>query len=134
MVKNKGKYLLFTMILIAGLLIASCQAQSEPEPAEPSGNPTFIQTVEVEQRGDEYYAIVTGWYPDACSETGDIVQDVEGDTIHLTIFSTKPDNVACAQMLTDFSEEILLGTGNLAPGEYTIIVNEDQVETTFNLF
>ena len=134
MLKNKGKYVLFAMILIVGLSIASCQGQSKPEPAVSSGNPTFIQNVEVEQRGDEYYVIVTGWYPNAWSETGKIVQEVEGDTIHLMIFSTKPEDVACAQMLTDFSEEILLDISDLASGEYTIIVNEDQVETAFTLF
>ena len=130
---NSVKTRLMLLILIIGLSLAACQSQAEPEVAEPSGNPTFIQTVEVEQRGDDYYAVVTGWYPDACSSTGDIVQEVDGDTIYLTIYSTRPEDMVCAQMLTDFSDDILLDTDGLESGVYSIIVNEDNARTTFTL-
>jgi hypothetical protein len=113
------------------LFFVACQGASQA--TEPSGNPTFIQTVEVVERDGEYYALVYGWYPDACSQTGDIVQEVEGDTIHLTIYSTQPEGMVCAQILTEFTEEILLDTEGLDSGEYTLIVNEDNAITTFTL-
>ena len=70
----------------------------------------------------EYYARVAGHYPDACSEISEVVQTVEGNTIHVTIYSTRPEGMVCAQMLTPFTEEILLDTEGLEPGEYTVIV------------
>lgn len=121
------------VVLILSLSVVACMGDKEPEQSEPTGNPTYIDTVEVEERGGEYYAIVTGHYPDACSTTGDIVQKVEGNTLNLTIYSSRPEDMVCAQMLTPFTEEILLDTEGLEPGEYTVIVNEDNVMTTFTL-
>jgi hypothetical protein len=133
-----AKHLRWILILVLGLSLVACLGEEEtptpkPEPSVSTGNPTYIDTVKVEERGGDHYAIVQGSYPDACSKTGDIVQEVEGDTIYLTIHSTKPEDMMCAQTLTPFTEEILLDTEGLESGEYTVIVNEDQATTTFTL-
>ena len=143
---NNAKRLKWIVILILSLSLVACLGGTEvPSPtveqSEPTRNPTYIETVEVEERDGDYYAIVKGSYPDACSETSDIVQEVEGNTIYLTIYSTRPEGMMCAQVLTEFEEEILLDTEGLEPGEppgeppgeYTVIVNEDQATTTFTL-
>jgi hypothetical protein len=135
---NKTKRLRWIVILILSLSLVACLGGTEvpspePEQSEATGNPTYIETVEVEERDGDYYAIVKGSYPEACSKTGDIEQEVEGDTIHLTIYSTRPEGMMCAQALTPFTEEILLDTEGLAPGDYTVIVNEDDATTTFSL-
>lgn len=116
---------------MAGLAVAGCQSSAEPQEAELGTGAAFIQTVEVEERDGEYWAVVEGWYPDACSTYGGSKQEVEGDTIHLTVTSTRPEDLACAQVLTDMTEEILLDTDDLDPGEYTLIVNVDNAMTTF---
>ena len=126
------------VVLILSLSLVACLGGTEEptptgEPSEATGNPTYIDTVEVVERGGDYYAFVKGSYPDACSKTGDIVQEVEGNTIYLTIYSTRPEDMMCAQTLTPFTEEILLDTEGLEPGEYTVIVNENQASTTFTL-
>jgi hypothetical protein len=133
-----AKRLKWIAILILSLSLVACLGGTEePTPAveqsEATGNPTYIETVEVVERDGDYYAIVKGSYPDACSKTGDIVQEVEGDTLYLTITSTRPEDMVCAQTLTPFTEEILLDTEELEPGEYTVIVNEDQATTTLTL-
>ena len=125
------------LILLSSPSLAACLGGTEAptptvEQSEPTDNPTYIETVEVVER-DGHYAIVEGSYPDACSKTGDIVQEVEGNTLHLTITSTRPEDKVCAQALTPFTEEILLDTEGLDPGEYTVIVNDDQATTTFSL-
>ncbi len=130
---NNAKRLRWVVVLILSLSLVACMGDKEPEQSEPTGNPTYMDTVEVEERGGEYYAIVAGHYPDACSTTSDIVQEVEGNTLHLTIYSTRPEDMMCAQVLTPFTEEILLDTEGLEPGEYTVIVNEDNAMTTFTL-
>ena len=95
--------------------------------------PTFVDSVTVEQRGGDYYAIVEGNHPDACSETGDIVQEAAGNTIYLTIHSTKPEDMVCAQALAPFEEEIRLDTRGLDPGEIIVVINTNQAQTTFTL-
>ena len=121
------------VVLSAFLAVAltACQAGAEPEEVELGSGAAFIQTVEVKERDGEYWAVVEGWYPDACSTYGGSKQEVEGDIIHLTVTSERPEDLACAQMLTDMTEEILLDTDDLSPGEYTLIVNEDNAQTTF---
>ena len=124
---------LIGMLLAAGLVVVGCSSEAEPQEAELGTGAAFIQTVEVEERDGEYWAIVEGWYPDACSTYGGSEQEVEGDTIQLTITSTRPEDLACAQVLTDMTEEILLDTDDLDPGEYTLIVNVDNAMTTFTI-
>ena len=150
---NLFTYKPLVVLLITSLLLTACTwvidpelvgpVQSDPVQAEPvqaapeenmvTGNIAFIQTVEIEEREGDYYATVTGWYPDACSVTDEIVQEVDGDTIHVTITSKRPADMVCAQMLTDFEEEFLLETEGLEAGEYTVIVNEDNAMTTFSI-
>ena len=120
-------------LIVAGVVLASCQSAAEPQEAELGTGVAFIQTVEVEARDGEYWAIVVGWYPDACSTYGGSKQEVDGDTIHLTVTSTRPEELACAQVLTDMTEEILLDTDDLDPGEYTLIVNLDNAMITFTI-
>ncbi|MFV1858566.1 MAG: hypothetical protein ACC647_04365 [Anaerolineales bacterium] len=119
--------------VVVGLLAAGCQSSAEPQEAELGTGAAFVQTVEVEERDGEYWAVVEGWYPDACSTYGGSKQEVKGDTIQLTITSTRPEGLACAQVLTDMTEEILLDTDDLTPGEYTLIVNVDNATTTFTI-
>lgn len=109
---------------------AACRSEAEPEV---TGNPTYIDVVEIEQRGDEYWAVVEGNYPDACSTTNGTVQTVNGDTIHLTIYSQRPEDVACAQMLTPFMDQILLDTDERQPDEYTLIINENNAMASFTI-
>ncbi len=117
-----------TALLIAGLVIlaglAACGADSEAAPAELGEGPAFVEDVAVEDRDGEYWAKVTGFYPDACSTYGGSDQQVNGNTIALTVTSTRPEDAVCAQALTDMTEEILLDTDGLAPGRYEVVVNE----------
>jgi hypothetical protein len=107
-------------------LFASCTilvACATPEEAQTTSSPTFVDSVVVEERNGDYYAIVSGNHPDACSTTGDIEQEVSGHTITITIYTDRPTDAICAQILTPFEEEILLDTGGLDPGSYDIDVN-----------
>ncbi len=70
---DKAKRLMWLVILILSLSLTACLGETEaPSPAleqsELTGNPTGIESVEV-----------------------------EGSTIHLTIYSTGPEGMMCAQ-------------------------------------
>jgi hypothetical protein len=119
-------YLLF--LIATGTLLAACATREE---AQTTSAPTFVDSVEVEERDGDYYATVRGNHPDACSTTGDIEQEVSGRTITVTIYTDRPTDEICAQILTPFEEEILLDTGGLEPGQYTLDVNG--TVTTFTI-
>jgi hypothetical protein len=116
------------------IMLASGCGGAESKTLDPEAlNPTFVQTVVVVERSGEFYAEVEGWLPDACSSLAGAEQQVDKKTIYLTVYSTRPKDLDCAQMLVDFSEEIRLETNGLQPGTYRLVANEDQAETTFQI-
>ena len=113
------------------LAVATVACGSDDEPELGSGV-VFIQNVEVVERDGEFIAVVEGWYPDACTTFGGSRQEVDGDTVTLTVASEPGTDAVCAQVLTDMREEIVLDVGDLDPGAYTLIVNEEAM-TTFTV-
>lgn len=85
----------------------------------------FVDAVTVAEQGDgAYVAVVDGNYPSACAELGAVGRSVEGDTLVIRMCSVEPADVACAQQLTPFTETLPIVTDDLAPGTYTVVVNE----------
>ncbi len=112
-------------IVLALLVAVTMVAGGSDDEAELGSGVVFVQEVEVIERDGEYIAIVTGWYPDACSTFGGSRQEVDGDTITLTVASEPGTAAVCAQVLTDMQEEIRIDVDDLDPGEFTLIVNEE---------
>lgn len=121
------------------LLVAACTSTPAPEgnasesaAAEPNGDLAIVQSVTVGQREGHYYATITGDYPDACTYVSSVEQEVEGSTISINIRTQSPPDVMCAAVITPFTVDVLLATGGLMPGNYTVVVN-DGPSTTFAL-
>jgi hypothetical protein len=108
-------------------------APPEPEPELPTESLAIVDSVTVEERDGDYYAIVEGNYPDACTRTSSVEQEVDGSTIELSIYTSAPPDLVCATVLTPFTEELLLDTDGLEPGEYTLVVNGGMATTTFSI-
>ncbi len=104
-----------------------------PEPQAPIESQAFVDSVTVEERDGEYYAIVQGNYSDACTTTSSVEQEVDGGAFDLQVNMARPPDLMCAAVLTPFTEEILLETEGLEPGEYSLIVNDGMAETTFTI-
>lgn len=64
-----------------------------------------------------------GTLPDACTEIGDIEQEIDGDTIRITINTERQRDLMCAQVISEFSVDIEIDTTGLSAGEYQIDVN-----------
>ena len=62
---------LIGILIVAGLAVAGCQSSAEPQEAELGTGAAFIQTVDVEERDGEYWAVVEGWYPALPSRLSD---------------------------------------------------------------
>ena len=122
---DRKLWMIFALVGLS-LALAACGGASEEETAagSESAAETMVDGVVIEQRDSHSYAVVNGFYPDACSRISSIQQDVEGSTINLTLFTDRPADLMCAAMLTPYTVDILLATGGLAPQEYTVTVNE----------
>lgn len=63
-----------------------------------------------------YSALVSGFCHDNCSTTGDKERRVQGSTIRVTIYTSKPGDYLCEPILTPFAEQIRLDVDGLSPG------------------
>lgn len=93
----------------------------------------IVDSVVVEEREGQYVAVIQGNYPDSCTSKGAISQRVDGTTFNITITAVSPPGVICAQVLVPFTEEVLLETEGLEPGEYNVDVNSGLATTTFTI-
>jgi inhibitor of cysteine peptidase len=79
----------------------------------------------------QVHAAVKGDFPDACTSIGTVNQRREGNTIYVELMTTRPADMACAQVITPFEHNIPLDVVGLPAGTYTVDVNG--VTETFTL-
>ena len=91
----------------------------------------MVDGVVVETINQHQYAVVNGFYPDPCTRISEVNQTVDGSRFVITLSTDRPDDLVCAQMLAEYEISLLLETGGLTPGEYTVEVNDR--ETSFSL-
>ena len=115
--------IVFTM-LVACTSSSGTQAIPGSESPEKNGNPAMVDSVTIEQRDKHFYAVINGFYPDACTYVSSVDQVVKDNTINIRLLTDRPAEVMCATMLTPFTVDILLTIGGLMPQEYTVVVNE----------
>jgi hypothetical protein len=128
---------LLIFIVILSILAACSNAAESQESTNSAGSAAngslaMVDSITVERIDNQNYAVINGNYPDTCARISSVEQDVEGDTFNLKLYTKSPEDVMCAMMLTPFTVNILLTTGGLLPGEFSVIVNEGP-STTFTL-
>jgi len=129
---KKSLWVLLIAMLALGLTLAACDSDGEDDDSEHvEGTAAMVDGVVVEEQMGHQYAVVNGFYPDACTRISDVDQDVDGSTISINLQTDRPEDLMCAQMLTEYTVSILLEVGGLMPGEYTVTVN-DTLSTTFD--
>ena len=131
---RKALWVTLIAMLVLGLLLAACDSDADGEDDDSEhaeGTAAMVDGVAVEEQMGHQYAVVNGFYPDACTKISDVDQDVDGSTISINLQTSRPEDLMCAQMLTEYSVSILLEVGGLVPGEYTVTVN-GAPSTTFN--
>ena len=133
-VKSGSTWRVMITLTFLALLVA-CGGASEtqdPDSASPPGKDVTLamaDSVAVEQRDNQFYAVVTGNYPDPCTSIRSVEQISEGNTLRITLLTDRPADSMCAAVLTPFTIDVLLTTGGLGPGEYSVIVNEGPSST-----
>jgi len=71
----------------------------------------------------QVHAAVKGDYPDACTSMGTVKQRREGNTFYVEVFTYRPADLACAQVITPFEHTVPLDVVRLPAGTYTVDVN-----------
>jgi hypothetical protein len=111
-----------------------------PEPPAPtppgssiSGEATVesVELLMLESFPVQVRAVVKGYTPDSCTTISDIKQERESNTFNVTIITTRPADLMCAEVITPFEETIPLDVVGLKAGTYTVNVNG--VSATFTL-
>ena len=64
---------------------------------------------------------VTGWLPDSCTTHHETHLMQEGNTITIQITTIRPKDFACATVVTDYQEKVVIGA--LPAGDYKVVVN-----------
>lgn len=127
-------------LLVGALALGACRGDDAEEAeggdmpdVEMEAGPLFVDDVSAEAGDDGSIEVtLTGNFPNACSVVGESTTTVDGNTITVEIGSAKPVDVMCAQQLTPFEETTTIEPEEpLAPGEYTLVVNER--DTTFTV-
>jgi hypothetical protein len=122
---------LVALALFGLIAFAACGQEDPANPASPTGEPTMstvrlqVQTVDVliaESFPPQISAHVTAIIPDSCTKAREPEISRDGTTITVTLIGERPDGVACAQVISTYDKSIPLGT--LAPGKYTLHVND----------
>ncbi len=120
--------MLMMLVTAVFLMLSSCTTAGE-QTGETEGQAAFVDSAQIAEQLGHHYVTAAGHYPDSCARVSDVQQTVDGSAIKVDIFVDSPADMVCAQMLTPFEVAILLETGGLAPGEYSVTVNEAQPVT-----
>ena len=129
--KNRKLILIAHMVMLSFILVACASSETQVSESTAAGTPAMVDGVSVDFRNAHYYAMITGTYSDACTRISNIEQDVSGNTITIALSTDQPEDLMCAQMISPFGVDLMIATGGLLPGEYTVDVNG--ATTTFTL-
>ncbi|MBK5101803.1 MAG: hypothetical protein JJE15_12540 [Desulfobacteraceae bacterium] len=125
-------YRVILLVLVSVILLVACAADAQEQSSSKSaGSPAMVDGVVVETINLHQYAVVNGFYPDPCTRISDVNQTLDGNRFVITLSTDRPDDMVCAQMLAEYEISLLLETGGLLPGEYTVEVNDR--ETSFSI-
>ena len=99
-------------------------AFEEGPPVTVEPKQVWVDSVTIQMVDGKYSATLVGNYPDGCSTLGEVETTVTDGTIAVTVLADSPPDAVCALGLVPFEETITLDLGQIAPGEYTVVVNE----------
>lgn len=108
------------------------QPLDESLPGDPIIAQAPIRSVYVEKQDEEYWLVVEGDLADGCTQIQEISQEVSPNLIRFTITTSREADRMCTQMITPFTEKILVDTASLAGADYKVVVNDLVADQTIN--
>ncbi|HSO27227.1 MAG TPA: NBR1-Ig-like domain-containing protein [Anaerolineales bacterium] len=120
----------FLFVGLLALILAACGggAGDEDLPSAEIMIPgeANVEAIEPELQGTSpLFASVNvrGFLPDACTQLGQVNQQVDNNRIVIRLETVRSIEENCAQVVTPFEETLPLNVNGLAPGNYTVDVN-----------
>jgi inhibitor of cysteine peptidase len=107
----------------------------ETPPLSPEGAKNTSRTAPVQdiEALSDAKILVRGNLPDGCTKLGRVEQTVEGQEIHITLYTRRSPDAMCTMALVPFEQIIPIDTSGLAAGEYTVDVNGVDVTLTLTI-
>ena len=136
MLSKKSFYIVIFGII--SILLVSCETVPGAIGLVPPQIPTSIPTAEIvqglatvegieikilESQPIQVDVVSRGYLSDSCTYIQATNQDREGQFISLSIITSRPSSIECAQQKQSFELHTDLDGTNLIPGKYTIAVN-----------
>lgn len=114
---------------LLGIALTACGGEPAETPAGPEimipgeANVESIETVI--QGSNPLVASVTvrGTLPDACTQLGQVSQEMDNNRIIIRLETARSVEEQCAQVVTPYEESLPLNVNALEPGNYTVVVN-----------
>jgi inhibitor of cysteine peptidase len=146
MIRNRRWVLALVLAIVLGVM--GCASPSTPTP----GVPPAEEPTEVDGEGEviikgapvdsielllmesfplQMSALVRGNLPDGCTEISHSEQTREEDVIRIDLFTRRPADAICTQVLVAYEESVRVDILGLPAGEYVVSVNG--VEASFSL-
>ncbi|NKQ36434.1 MAG: META domain-containing protein [Chloroflexi bacterium] len=97
--------------------------EKETVSTEPIIGVAPVDSATVTFENEQWVVAVEGNLPDGCTEIGEITQSVDGNIIKVEVSTTRPADMMCTQVITPYSESVILETADMPNGEYTVEVN-----------
>ncbi len=123
-------------ILVSSFLLTACQP-GEPIDEYIYGEEAMIESVDVlimESFPLQARAVITGYFPDGCTELAAINVDRQENEFILTVQTRRPSgDIACTEALVSFEESLDLDILGLEAGTYTVIAQDQQANFTLDV-
>ena len=121
---NAKRWSVVFMISFLSLAMTACGSSLGINAA--TGEEVEVENVKILTVGSnpaEYFADVSGMLPDGCSRIGENVQEVNNNTIEVTLYSTRSDDNCSFLNPTPFKEKVSLDVRAIPAGTYSVEVN-----------
>ncbi|MDY6893672.1 MAG: hypothetical protein SVO26_08195 [Chloroflexota bacterium] len=116
------KKLLFSLLVLV-LFIGSIGCTNESDVIIKQATVDSIEILLLESFPLQVNVVARGNLPDSCTTIHEITRERDGNTFQVTITTTRPADLSCAQVLVPFEEVISLDVLGLPAGIYTVNVN-----------
>ena len=132
MISRTANRLFVGLTLLLFVFTFSAWAQD----ATPAGDDVLIDEAYINDVTvtDDWIVEIEGELGDVCTELGEITQEVDGNTVTITVNTTRPADLMCAMQLETFETIVPLDASAVTEGETVIIVNGTEYPVTLPEF
>ena len=114
-----------SLVILLVLLLSSCNSNNTHKPSSKENNDLIkqIYIIMYESFPQQVNVVAKGQFTDDCTQIDEIIENQSGNTLMLTITTSRQTNKVCSPVRQVFEEMIPLNVAGLSAGIYNIKVN-----------